>query len=1568
MRKLYHITLLVLLSVVSAAQTATVTLQVTDLGGQSWNNGTWTVKLTPGPGQQPPVQYVLAGTSTVVPNQQQNGNLSGSGGASITLTENSVIAPAMTQWTFNVCPLATPASCYQYAATITASGTLTLTPPAIQISMVSPPSTVIAYADNELFGMTYGNSYYNLILPGPKYWNGTSWTAYGSGGGGGISGSGTANYVTKFTGPTAVGNSSIQDGGGGTLLFNDTVIDFLGTSLVMNTQGSDGATYPGANFELQAGGGNGTFAPGNILFYAGAGGASTSGGNVEVFPGAKGASGNYDGTFIVQPQYHGTVGELNMGQSAYGAFIQGYYSVLSSLAGQIYFGSGTPSFSCTSAGPSLFLNTSASSFATLLYGCATGSTWTAYGSGGSGGDSITSPNSTLSVGGTSSATTLDINLGHANTWTAGQTVQVTGPAGTCYGQQYPVASAVTQYQTVSLGTSGISPSGTSGGPVRGVAQATASSGNVTVCFFGPSSVLMDGTATAGDVAVTSTSTGGEAYDSGQTSSNNIPITSGDLGLISTGCSGAGCTATVQLKGADFFGREVTSTVAVFGPVFTPEANGGIQGAINALVSAGGGTVALCTQGPTNYTISSTLNFDLGGWFLASGNMIGSGMGSCSITITSASAKTLSIVGTSGSAPLFNPTFQGFSLFRASGGSVVNPTGTATGVYYKNCSWCTFIDVASYDSAYGFWEDSGSANNLRWRTNAGAYKATSGVLAGYYHTLVDADTDYYAAVCGGSSAVGCLAGIGGGMTVPCGWQWATTTVDFFSAESELTGTTTGACFNGLVSDTKWIHPVFEAPTTGFAVNEGLSADCPTCYLSIVDPYIHAVQQGVVVTNGQNVQIEGGECSAQQNCVVFTGPYSTKNIAQNIMGSTLAPLSNLNTNLFASIAGASHNVISSNTCDSLNSSTPYNSCVYVEDSSYNTIVGNLGINYGLSGIYIDSASSNNSADANTMDSANITVPFSVQGSNNGAGASINLAAAATPASDNFTRANGGLGSNYTLTNGTACTIVSNTAQEATASVQCVEVWNALSPANNQWSQITIGTMGTNNEAFAGVRMSSSAYTAYLFGSSQSGQCYLYKVVSGTPTAISSASCSTPSGTVLRLEANGTLIQGYINGLLAVTRTDSAISSGGVGFQIASGSTVSNSITAFSGNSMFIAATPVLNPTPAPTAGQLYIGQSNGSYQPETASGSCTVTAAGVFSCSGSGSGTVNTGTQYAMTMYPNSGSNTVVGPSTITTDSSGDLNAPANVNVSGQFNMTATSVPNQLTATINTQTCSAPATGKSQMCVEPSGATNPGDFQFYVNDGTAFDLQATLNGKQATITGAANKVYGGATPSMVTVTSSYVDTSICSNAACSQNTTGSAASLSSNLAASKLPTTPTTEGADGFWMNGTPAGDWMGTISTGVPANNTVYVYQFVPTRNYVVGHETQDVTTAGTGVTGFACIYNSTSSAAVWSASNSFSTSTGAGTGSATQYTLLAGTTYYIGVGQSSTSTGTFSTWPATSASVVAMINAQAAGGAGNPAWYSTAANAYSSGCPSTLGTLTAVSGTTVLAPVTLLGP
>jgi hypothetical protein len=73
-----------------------------------------------------------------------------------------------------------------------------------------------------------------------------------------------------------------------------------------------------------------------------------------------------------------------------------------------------PSGSCSAAPPIQVVVSTGTA-----YTCDNG-TWAAIAAGG-GGDTITSPNSTLSVGGTSTATTIDFNLAHANTWTATQT-------------------------------------------------------------------------------------------------------------------------------------------------------------------------------------------------------------------------------------------------------------------------------------------------------------------------------------------------------------------------------------------------------------------------------------------------------------------------------------------------------------------------------------------------------------------------------------------------------------------------------------------------------------------------------------------------------------------------------------------------------------------------------------------------------------------------------------------------------------------------------------------------------------------------------------------------------------------------------------------------------------------------------------------------------------------------------------------------------------------------------------------------------------------------------------------
>jgi hypothetical protein len=175
--------LLAVLALGAFAQTTNITLQVTDLGGQSWNNGTWSVVLSspPGASQYGPPFY-MAGTTTTVPNQSQSGALGATGSASITLTQNAVIAPSLSQWKFQVCPQAT-SGCFSQFVTITSSTGVTLTPPAISIA--AGPGTSV-YALSEISSAVLGSTTY-LIGTGSQICTVvsggacTTWTASGGG-------------------------------------------------------------------------------------------------------------------------------------------------------------------------------------------------------------------------------------------------------------------------------------------------------------------------------------------------------------------------------------------------------------------------------------------------------------------------------------------------------------------------------------------------------------------------------------------------------------------------------------------------------------------------------------------------------------------------------------------------------------------------------------------------------------------------------------------------------------------------------------------------------------------------------------------------------------------------------------------------------------------------------------------------------------------------------------------------------------------------------------------------------------------------------------------------------------------------------------------------------------------------------------------------------------------------------------------------------------------------------------------------------------------------------------------
>lgn len=129
---------------------------------------------------------------------------------------------------------------------------------------------------------------------------------------------------------------------------------------------------------------------------------------------------------------------------------------------------------------------------------------------------------------------------------------------TCRAQTYTANGTIAQYNLVVVDATGkFITATTSQGGIYGVAQAAATVGNpVQVCVDGYSSLIMDSTSAVGDIAIPSGVTGGHGLDSGLTSRNNIGDQKGVVGDITTGCSGAACTAIVSLEGINKVGRQV----------------------------------------------------------------------------------------------------------------------------------------------------------------------------------------------------------------------------------------------------------------------------------------------------------------------------------------------------------------------------------------------------------------------------------------------------------------------------------------------------------------------------------------------------------------------------------------------------------------------------------------------------------------------------------------------------------------------------------------------------------------------------------------------------------------------------------------------------------------------------------------------------------------------------------------------------------------------------------------------------------------------------------------------------
>jgi predicted GH43/DUF377 family glycosyl hydrolase len=165
--------------------------------------------------------------------------------------------------------------------------------------------------------------------------------------------------------------------------------------------------------------------------------------------------------------------------------------------------------------------------------------------------------------------------------------------------------------------------------------------------------------------------------------------------------------------------------------------------------------------------------------------------------------------------------------------------------------------------------------------------------------------------------------------------------------------------------------------------------------------------------------------------------------------------------------------------------------------------------------------------------------------------------TLVTDTFTRANSGtLGSNWTTISGATDTgtlgITSNAATPTANSVRAAALWNANAFTNDQWAEVLAtpsGGVNTGNNAFYGVCLRAASNDTFYglqmnFGTTASGL-NIFKVVSGTFTSLTVATWATGTNPYLmRGEVTGTTINMYLNGVLALTATDSSIASGSAG----------------------------------------------------------------------------------------------------------------------------------------------------------------------------------------------------------------------------------------------------------------------------------------------------------------------------------------------------------------------------------------------------------------------------------------
>jgi hypothetical protein len=164
----------------------------------------------------------------------------------------------------------------------------------------------------------------------------------------------------------------------------------------------------------------------------------------------------------------------------------------------------------------------------------------------------------------------------------------------------------------------------------------------------------------------------------------------------------------------------------------------------------------------------------------------------------------------------------------------------------------------------------------------------------------------------------------------------------------------------------------------------------------------------------------------------------------------------------------------------------------------------------------------------------------------------------ANDDFTRAdNVDLGASWDVI-GTlnSLSIVSNAVRAPALNTVRQEAYVGTTFPVDHWSEVTVKTAAAATY-YVGpfVRYSAVADTGYIVLMRSGGTASLNRVVAGVYTEIGSHANTVAAGDVIRLEARGSRLYAYHNGVLIITATDTTHASGLIGFRIYNSSAVGN-----------------------------------------------------------------------------------------------------------------------------------------------------------------------------------------------------------------------------------------------------------------------------------------------------------------------------------------------------------------------------------------------------------------------------